>query len=75
MAKVNKLTNYELLMAMKDFNDAYKEENKDNSNAQPVFSTNFEKFLDTINEEVEMSGAQKKPQVANAIINNHLKGI
>ena len=75
MSLVNKQTNYNLLMSMKELNDAYKEEHEGDSDIQPLFSENFEKFLETIKDEVESAGAQKNSQVANAIINKHLKGI
>ena len=70
------LRNYEFLVECKNINDNYKnsDEFKENG-SQPLFTPNFEKFLDESIEEVKNAGAEKNPKVANAIINNHLKGI
>ena len=63
MLKKSKLNNAQMLRLMKEINDDFKQQND-----EPVFTENFEKFLDEI---LEQGG--DNDLLVNALLNKKLK--
>lgn len=74
MKNKKRLTNLEFIQKCKQINDLYKQDNE-GKNVQPLFSKNFENFLDEVLEDIKDKNSENNPSVANTIINSHLKAL